>query len=217
MPEPTAHRQKAVLLTAEDMRHFSDALAEAYPEARYMMGTPYLRQKGKVPPHVLMGPCMHRIWEYCCRWRRSFKMVLDPAWTPIWYRDDFSQKWIYWPARHPQVLFQQIYGHVHHQGHPPEIQFGMIAVSFNPGFNEQRKFASRFFRLLGKFASNKDLEEVHWPSRKPVEYPTDKPLDRLGPWRMVGHDARRWALEDPAVRVLAYDDWKKTALVPVRK
>ena len=216
MPEPTSHRSKAVLLTAEDMRVLSEALAVAWPEARYYMGPKFMRLLRKTQPHALLGAPLHRIWRASCRWRQPVHMVLDPTWTPIWYWDNFSQKWQVWPMRHPSVTFQSIYGHVHHQGHPPEIAQGSVSVACNPGFKEHSNFASRFFRLLGKFASNKDLEEVHWPSGKPVEYATDKPLDRLGPWRMVGHDARRWALDDPT-RVLEYNSWRKTALRPVRK
>lgn len=215
MPRPTAHRGKAVLLTVEDMRRLSDALAETYPEARYRMETPHTQLRGKNPPRLLMGPCMYRIWQCACRWNESFLMLLDPAWTPVWHWDRTDGRWKHWRAHHPHVRFWGIRGPVRHYPHHPEqIQFGTIDVVFDRSSDEQRNWATRFLRLFGKFASNKDLEEVHWPSRVPVASAGTKPRDRLGAWRMVGHDARRWALEDPA-RVLAFNDFRRTALVPV--
>lgn len=215
MSEPTRFRSKIAIMMAADWQDFSGALQAAWPEARYVVSP----DPGSHwhTPRLLIAPTLARAYRPAVIWHNPVTMVLDPGWKPVFYRTEGTIGWSYWPARHPQILFRGFYG-VHRYPYPncpPCLLFTFIDAYCNPGFKEHFNFASRFFRLLGKFASNKNLQEVHYPSYRPVEYPTDKPLEGLGPWRMVGHHARRWALEDEE-HFLEYDPHKKSGLRPTQ-
>lgn len=213
MSEPTRFRSKTAIMAPTDWRLFSEALQSAFPEARY-----YVEPRGGCEwktPRLLVTNTFIRAHRPASIWDNPITMVLDPDWAPDCYVSKGGRGWSYRMPRHPSVRFQGFLGfhRYPYPGCPPCLTMTMIAASCHPEVKEHFNFASRFYRLLAKFASNRNLEEVHYPSYQPVQYLNNKPLERLGPWRMVGHDARRWALEDKG-HFLEFSVQKKTGLRP---
>lgn len=189
----THHRTRNVSLAPDDIRLFSDALAKAYPEARYYMEPTYEQVRRDRPPRLLMGRSLYRIWQAAYRWRSDVYMILESAWQPSWHVHHQVGCWTFWPARHPYVCFGSLFGFVEPCPRVTAIDArGDIAVCCDPDNKDHYRFAARFYRLFGKFASNRNLVEVKHPSGEVTKAYIDR-----GAWRWVGHEARRWAAEDP--------------------
>lgn len=199
MSEPTSFRGRAVCLSPEDWRLFSEALREKWPEARYYAGTTYQQDRRPDPPDIglsssLFDHCLPARHTYPSpeyqEWRGEAKMVFDPDWQPHWHRSRDGESWSLWPPRHPQVLFQFGCGlrYDKPQGYAC-VDDGNISFYCNPVEKEHFRLAARFFRVLAKFATNRNLVYVHFPDRR-VE-----PFDNNYLW--AGHDAIRWVREDP--------------------
>lgn len=189
----THHRTRAVSLVPDDIRLFSAALAEAYPEARYYMEPTMKQCRRSSPPQLLIGTSLHRIWQAAHRLKSDVNMILDPTWEPAWHVHHEVACWTFWPARHPYVSFRSLFGFVQPRSGVTAIDArGDIAVYCDPGNEDHYRFAARFYRLFSKFASNRHLIEVKHPSGEVTEAYIDR-----GAWRWVGHEARRWAAEDP--------------------
>jgi len=206
MSEPTRFRTRQVALTGVDIGHFSDLLAMAYPEARYYMKpthrqTNHLYRPGNGPlrshpPRLFIHASLARIWKIARRWQSDVRMILDPGWSPVWYRwkgDPENEHWSFWPARHPQVLFQGVEGIRQYRLSIDGVALGVLSVSCNPVMKTHFLFAGRFFRLLNRIATNRGFEEIRYDTGEV----TDRFVDRAA-WAWVGHDARRWAQENPA-------------------
>ncbi len=201
----THFRNKGIVFAPEDYRNLSAVLADAFPDARYYM-VPTDRQRNylyreshgllrKHPPRVLVHPTLERISQAAYRWKADIVMVTDTQWQPEWKRVVDDHKFPHWsllPPRQPSVFFQR------RMGQYIQLKMGAtgmighdISVRCLPGSDSHLRFASRFFRLLGKVASNRNLAIMKYPSGEIVESYIDKPA-----WLWIGHAARQWAAGD---------------------
>lgn len=198
MSEPTRFRSRIVIMTAADWSRFSEALKIAFPDAIYVMH-PIKAQTERPrsrPPRLLMSRDFFRIQQAAARWNTSISMIFDPRWQPRWYcveDQHAAHYWSYWPPHHPSVDFRFVTGFRQIAGRPADIHDTWIDFRCNPAFPEHFLLAGRFYRLLGKFCSNRNLAVVDYPGGRVIETYVDK-----GAWRWVGHDARRWALSHPS-------------------
>lgn len=208
MRKNTHHRTRHVCLVPDDIRLLSAALAAAYPEARYYMQPTYRQLRRSQPPRLLMATSMYRIWQASCRWRAPYIMVPDNAWQPVWHIHHQTGCWSHWPPHHPFVEFSGLYGFTNPAPGVVSMDVrGSLVVYCDPGSSEQYRFADRFYRLFGKFASNRNLADVKHPSGETIRSFIDR-----GAWYWVGHEARRWAAED-AGRYLTF--WTDRGLRPL--
>jgi hypothetical protein len=202
----TWHRSRTVCLIDEDIRKLSDALAERFPQARYYM-EPTDRQRNylypltgeplrKHPPPVLIHSTLFRIWQSARRWDTNFIMALNHDWRPMWSRCTDTRKNRYWYLLEPEmpyVWFRFLSGV---SSPMPGVEtlpfFSDITVFCRPHDKRDLQFAGLFFRLFGKLASDRNLAWVGHPGGGIREVFVDRTA-----WRWVGHEARRWALENP--------------------
>lgn len=205
MVEPTNFRSRHVALNEEDIRRLSGLLREAFPDARYYM-KPTLGQinylyprfpgpKRTRPPRLLIHPSLHRIWLAGRRWKSDLCMVLDPDWEPRWYMytaDPSNHYLSFWSPHHPTVDFHHLRG-VDHDPRAETIASGSIDIRCNPAVPEHFRFASKILRLVARVASNRHLESVKASTSATMDRYIDK-----GAWIWIGHDTRRWALENRA-------------------
>ncbi len=82
---------------------------------------------------------------------------------------------------------------------PERIGEGMIEIHLAPHHKGHARFARQIYRLLAQFTTNERQVLVGYPHYEVRPQP-ERPL--FGLW--IGHDALRWAREDPK-RLLAYD------------
>src|SRR3546814_13488293 len=83
-------------------------------------------------------------------------MVFDPVWQPVWHRSSDGKLWDVWPPHHPQVLFQFGRGYrTDLRNAPPHLDDGRICFYCNPVESDHFRLAGRFFRVSGKFATNR--------------------------------------------------------------
>lgn len=205
MVEPTNFRSRHVALNEEDIRRLSGLLCEAFPGARYYM-KPTLGQvnylyprfpgpKRTRPPRLLVHPSLHRIWLAGRRWKSDLCMVLDPGWEPRWYMytaDPSNPYLAFWSPHHPTVSFRSLHG-LRREFRTETIASGFIDVRCNPAMPEHFRFAGKLLRLVARVASNRYLESIKASTRVVTERYIEK-----GAWLWIGHDTRRWSLENPA-------------------
>lgn len=201
----TWHRTKNVCLIDDDIRKISDLMAERFPQARYYMEPtnsqslyhdPASGKRRPYPPPVLIHPSLFRISQCARRWRSDFTMVLDPDWRPMWSRVTLAAKRRYWhliePPK-PYIWFQSLYGISSPAPGVEALHFcSRIIACCRPHDKRDLQFASLFFRLFGRLASDRNLAWVSHPDGTIRESFVDKTS-----WNWVGHEARRWALEHP--------------------
>lgn len=210
-PEHPWVRRKYVCMTVTDWTSFGDALAEALPDAIYIRGVRPMEAIQPEPPIIRAERhlCTARVpdpdFPDGVRFPSEITMYIDPKAelsigrsggltkpkTGRWYasggiswpRIRFLPTATIWPAdaRGPEHIGEgeiQIYIAPHHKGHA--------------------RFMRQIFRLLSKFATNERQTLVRYPHYEVIPE-EGRPL--FGLW--IGHDAMRWAREDPK-RFLAY-------------
>ena len=208
-------------MAPEDWRMFAALLAEAFPQARYMMRPTRdsCNREGDLvrtgPPRVLISHDFMRIQQASLRWQAGpFHMIFDPDWMPVWYRNRHNSKspeyWSYhWPW-HPSVdIRPQKRPWIMYRGDMPGFAMADISVRCQPDNREHYRLAGRIFRLLAKVASNRNLEEVSYPGGQVLHRYTDK-----GDSYWVGYEARRWALRDPS-HFIHLTTWTARGLRPM--
>lgn len=205
-------KTRYVWFTLADWRAFSDALAVAYPQARYD-----IRQTHDVGPdrpdtiwdcHLMDVP-LNR--EGMLSWNDNVLMVFNPDWTPEY--ETFRL-----PADPPDIIrwkeksgrsrmpFAQLRRHTA----PTQSQLAIMTRFdhsdihyFCPtGSKAAAAEARRFFRLVEKFCTNRNqayyrLEPFNGPGCEFVR------TGAKGSWFWLGHDAIRWAREDSR-RIMRY-------------
>lgn len=204
-PPPTTIRGKEVCMLEADWRDFSRALAETYPQARYYLEPDYTND-----PETLRQthqPSVVQIYRHLTDIpRRSFhidewNMVLDPDWQPQFrrYHDVGEPENWHWLLRAPPFPFVTFRPGGYLRDQPvPHPDTGYIHFYATPKNKEHLALAARFFRLFGKFASNrKGLARVRLPSYE-VTAATFK-----GSSQWCGHHAMDWTRGDPK-RVMFY-------------
>lgn len=190
MVVPVSFRCREACLSPADLKAFAATLVEAFPTARYF-ATPRLRDlDGPEPPEVpiafsLLGLSGNDLY-----------MTFDEDWLPQWNKTEYYGSWSLAYPRLPYVRF--LMGKVWPaDGRRPErIDPLNIQCSCRPHRKEDFAMARRLFHLLGKIATNRKQAYVGYPG---YEVRTVFENGR-GVW--LGHDAIRWAREDPK-RLLA--------------
>lgn len=198
-PPPTAIRGKEVCMLEADWHDFGLALAEAYPQARYYLRPDYINdpeaaRQTPAPPKVQL----HRyLFDISCDPFHTDRryMVFDPDWQPQFRRyhpigEPENWHWSMLPPPHPYVMF-------HPGGYLRELPVphpgrGEIHFYATPKDKGHMALAARFFRLFGKFATNKKgLVRVRVPSLE-VTIPVGP-----GSSAWCGHHAIEWARQNP--------------------
>lgn len=204
-PPPTNIRGKEVCMLPQDWHDFGRAVAETWPQARYYAEPDYIndpdaRQCGPVPPPIPLFSTLGEACSYPYRANRR-GMVFDANWRPRFWKAESHREgggW-YWrllPPPHPSVRFWP--GGYIRDRPVPHPDTGSIDFYLTPKDKEHLALAARFFRLFGKFATNrKGLVHVRVPELT-VTVPVDK-----GQPSWCGHRAIEWARQEPD-RVLFY-------------
>lgn len=142
---------------------------------------------------TLLGPITHSETE----------MHFDLDWVPEWYITGdpinhlLPEPGSYWDLRQPRLpafRFEFSFMRPAANGHPEHMtHVGDYWFFYESGNRDHLAIGHRVFRLFRDVASNRDQFEVRNGSTR---------HRRVGPiW--LGHDAIRWAKEDPT-RMLAY-------------
>lgn len=201
-------KTRYVWFTLADWQAFSDALALAYPHARY-----------DIRPAYEVGPdCPEMVWENrlikvpfsrkgASLWAGDIPMIFDPAWQPICttyplFNDPPDS--VRWgidrtpPIPFPFVKFQERVA--------PDAKELATITTFKESHIHyfclaDNKVAAaemrRFFRLLDKFCTNRNQAYYRLPSFELIR------TEAKGSWFWFGHDAIRWVRDNPR-RTLNY-------------
>lgn len=189
-----------------DWRDFGRALAEIYPQARYYLdpdtiNDPETLRQTRQPPKLQIH--RHLFDIRCHPFHSDLRfMAFDPDWQPQFERfhhfgtPETDWHWSLLPPPFPFVMF---YPGGHLRDWPvPHPDTGYIHFYATPKNKEHLALAARFFRLFGKFATNrKGLCRVRLPSYE-VTLAT---LEGSPQW--CGHHAMEWTRGDPK-RVMFY-------------
>lgn len=196
---PLSIRSRHVAVTETDLRAFAAALTEVFPQARY-----YFYRSGPLvvdgtEPSIDFKPDLFAAGGWL---PDSTMMVFDPDWEPIFAqyqpnRDEPDELW--WRMRNhprPAVWFrakpesrEELQSQPEHLRH--YIAFSQIDFYADPRDPEQAKLRGRFFRLLGKFATNKNQDVYRFPEDTFIRH------EAKGSTSWLGHDAIAWAREHP--------------------
>lgn len=189
MVEPASFRSREVCLTEADWTVFAALLVEHLPEARYFC---IPKDCGGIdPPELQQGLRLQDVLN-CEIW---VHFQLD--WAPQWRWRDTSWIMCKWP-RQPRVCIQYV-GKINsvQPNKPEHIYCSKIDFSCRPGNMEDYALARRLFHLLGKVATNRHQKVVDFPNYETVR------VSEKGSSFWLGHDAIRWAKEDPK-RILCF-------------
>ncbi len=192
-----------VCLSPLDWKLFATALEESFPEAVYSRELTIDEARGAERPDL-------RLEHKLCRpdpngpagiaTSGPNQMHFSPATELIlenergWY---VPVDGLYWP----KMFVGRPGGHTPANAHGPEhCGEGQIEIHLAPHHKGHARFARQIFRLLAQFTTNERQVRVRYPHYEPFPEPPGPPL--FGLW--IGHDALRWAREDPK-RLLAYE------------
>lgn len=199
-------KTRYVFFTMADWLAFSDALVEAYPQARYNIR----------PAHKIGPERPAAIWErYLMDVPRPGKndaagsdkiiMAFDPDWQPEYQTfrfDNDPPDIIRWGReKHepmPYVMFRR-YAAPDADELATVTSFGHSEINYFIAADDKPAAAGarRFFKLLGKFCTNRNQAYYRLPSFELIR------IEEKGSWYWFGHDAIRWVRENPR-RTLNY-------------
>lgn len=204
---PLSIRSRFLYMTEADWRGLAAALETEFPQARY-----HVRRQG--PKCVADGLPKTEYYKHLFDaggWLYdSTEMVFDPKWEPEYARyQPYSDKpedlwWIILNHPRPSVVFRvakpQDWEELANEPIHRRDRLGPDQIDFyaDPREPEHTKLRSRVFRLIGKFAINRNQDLYRLPGQEFVRRIEKGSRD----W--VGHDAIRWALADPK-RYFSYD------------
>lgn len=195
---PVSIRSRHLAATETDLRAFAAALTEVFPLARYCFCRSGPLLVDGTEPRFDFKPDLFAAggWD-----PDSTEMVFDPDWEPLFaqYQPNRNEpdalRWIVRNHPRPSVWFrakpesrEQLQSQPEHLRH--YIAFSQIDFYADPRDPEQAKLRSRFFRLLGKFATNKNQDLYRRPEDTFLRH------DAKGSTYWVGYDAIAWARED---------------------
>ena len=195
---------RIVWLTEVDWRNFTDMVAEAFPTVRYYDDLTYAETVAAARPE---RPVYKSLFETRNAYTGHFvEGCFDPDWRPPVMQQPNSSRpghmeWVQGNSPNPSFLL--------HMTRPmwttetlktaPFMEFSQITFYSDRGNEEQRRMAMLFFRLLGKVCTNRNQMQISMPGRELLCH------GPKGSLFWLGHDAIRWAREDPQ-RVLFYND-----------
>lgn len=194
-------RTRRLYMTEADWRGFADALAAAFPMFRYYDLTPFERFYDPTPfektvfhKHMFDLPGIDAKCDAMAvfdedRYEANMQWEVDDRGVGRWV----VQKAAGGKRRKNPYFMIRIW---HMFGHTLQQKWKMLPQSdctfySAPGNRDQEAMSRRFYRLLGKLCTNRNQVSFDLPSRK-VTHLHDK-----GSLFWFGHDAIRWANEDP--------------------
>jgi hypothetical protein len=195
---PVSIRSRHLAATEADFRAFAAALTEVFPQARY-----YFYQHGPLlvdgtEPRFDFKPDLFAAGGWL---PDSTKMVFDACWEPLFaqYQPNRDEpdvlRWVIRNHPRPAVWFRAVAESREALQNQPEhlrhyIGFSQIDFYADPRDPEQAKLRGRFFRLLGKFSTNKNQDVYRIKDNTFLRH------EAKGSMCWVGHDAIAWARED---------------------
>lgn len=204
---PLSIQSRFLHMTEADWRTFASALVTDFPEARY-------RAIRDSPKYVSEG--FPKI-KYCKNlfdaggWLYdTTEMIFNPTWKPRYaqyqpYADKPEDRtWIILNHPRPSITFRvakpqnwdELAARPAHRNN--RLGPGQVDFYADPREPEHAKLRSRVFRLIGKFATNRNQDIYRLPEWEFIR------REEKGSRHWVGHDAIRWALADPK-RYFSYD------------
>lgn len=196
---PLSIRSRHVAATEADFRAFATALTEVFPGARYHFYSDGPWPVDGTTPGIDFKPDLFAAGGWL---PDSTKMVFDPDWEPLFAqyqpnRDEPNAlRWIIRNHPRPAVWFRakpETREDLQKQPGLMRNRIGFSQIDFyaDPRDPEQAKLRGRFFRLLGKFATNKNQDVYRFPEDTFIRHLAK------GSSYWLGHDAIAWAREDP--------------------
>ncbi len=184
-----------VCLSPLDWKLFATALEEAFPTALYNRHLTIAEEIGAEKPELHL---VQSLWDPDLKY--PIEMHFDPA-TKLtikkgvrWSVSIEGQSW-------PQIgLGKGTEPTPADDMGPERFTEGLIEIHTAPHHKGHARFARQIYRLLARFTTNQRQVLVRYPHYEVVPEPPGPPS--FGLW--IGHDALRWAREDPK-RLLAYD------------
>lgn len=200
-------RTRYLWLTDVDWRDFADLLAATFPSLRYYASLGWNRSNASQPPEIRL----HRHLLEVERFERQHIVhaVFDESWqADVRQVDRNGSERTKWSIVNSGKIFPAIMFQFDHLYAPEQfaamisMQHAVVTFYGGPGSHGDKLLSQKFFRLLGKFATNRNQVEFELPSRR-VTHRQEK-----GSLFWLGYDAIRWARENPE-RVFLYNaqDW----------
>ena len=194
------HVEREVCMTEVDLERFSDLLKQTFPRVRFMEGIK--SDDPERPPTVTFRNSLAGLDPD--NRGNGYVILPPPYWEPTleWQEPDHGFKFGYWRFMDldiPRVYVVRgsgpTFGMITYGGKrlPPHVETSRFSNSYLRIDDERRRFKNKVWRLMGKIATCK-LQHIWWPNME-----RDRRVSGLSIW--AGHDAIRWAREDPA-RVL---------------
>lgn len=201
-------RNRYVWLTDTDWRGFADLLAETFPSLRYYASLGWNRSNASQRPEVKLHRHLMDVERF--EQQHIVDAVFDESWHPdVQQLEDWTQPGTYeWSIvnnrdKYPSIMFQFDHLYTSEQfATMTSMQHCCITFYAGPDSHEDKLLSQKFFRLLGKFATNRNQVQFELPGRRVIH------RQEKGSLFWPGRDAIRWAREDPE-RVFLYNaqDW----------
>lgn len=189
-----------VCLSPLDWKLFATALEEAFPDALYSSWdlTMAEQKQAEQPVPLLERSLWHPGLIYPIDMHFDPETILNvkKSSSPIlgWYVSVIGQSW-------PQIrLGKGLEPKPADDMGPERHQAGQIEIHIAPHHKGHARFVRQIYRLLAQFTTNERQVRVRYPHYELFPEPPGPPL--FGLW--IGHDALRWAREDPK-RLLGYE------------
>lgn len=193
-------RGREVGLSIADWQAFGDAWQEIYPAGRWLIDLPSAPWAFSEKSCVLIDHlCAVMVPNEPPRPRGGFPLhiqsILDPAWEPEYVMEKGvggSGDSALLTSRHLPSVTIMPGGEVLEEDkyEPQRLHGGLVSVNCEKGNKAHLAFARRVYRLLSRFATNRNQIAVRYPSYSARYF--DK-----GSYAWLGHDAMRWAREHP--------------------
>lgn len=200
-----------VCLSPLDWKLFATALEDAFPNALYSRRPTIEESRRDERPEI-------HLERKLCRPDPSGpagiaavgpnQMHFGPATKLIWenyFGWGVTIEGLYWPMMR---LGRPVPPKPADANGPEHIEEGLVHIDLAPQHKGHARFARQIYRLLAQFTTNERQVLVGYPHYDVRPQP-DRPL--FGLW--IGHDALRWAREDPK-RLLAYEISSKSTRSP---
>jgi hypothetical protein len=186
---------RSVCLSPLDWTRFAAALQDAFPEALYSRNVALAELTAAAPPKL-------RLEHSLCRPGADgpTQMHFGPETELILKRQmgwQVAREGLFWP----QMSVGRPVAPLPADDHGPErLREAQILIHLAPHHRGHARFARQMWRLLAQFSSNQPQLLVRYPEYEVM--PQSPGASSSGLW--IGHDALRWARENPK-RLLAYE------------
>lgn len=196
-PKLSIHSRRPQM-TKKDWRDFTDGIAEAFPGVRYYYGGGRRVYGTPEPPGLRLTTDFFDRDE-TEHWDFSIYLVFDPDWKPDYlkYYEFLKNKdqwwWAYDNHAVPTVRFyMDLWPRAREELPKDGIgRYNQIDFYANPDNKEHVAMRGKFFRLFGRYASNRNQLWFN------LEKPEEVVLKKSGSSFYMGNDLRDWLREDP--------------------